>query len=216
MTCYLKLPVSFPSLQRVLAPMKLLVTLTKKVLSLQLFSCSFLQRPGGDQQTFRANIPTRALLYLIVLVSCSVQSEGAKKQGLLPYAMKEHTTAAMKEEVTKVSSVNSEGKQARNGSSQWARKRAGAQPGSDIGPQITKAPRSWCLLFHVQQIIFLSERHKICSSCARQSQKSQTFSCYQQSPVGSNSPDQPLPTPFDHWSRSLSSVQLSTLTSGLG
>lgn len=72
-------------------------------------------------------IPTRALLYLIVLVSWFVQSEGAKKQGLLPYAMKEHPTAGMKEEVTKVT-VNSEGKQARDDISQWARKRAGAQP----------------------------------------------------------------------------------------
>lgn len=41
--------------------------------------------------------------------------------------MKEHTTAGMKEEVTKVT-ANSERKQARNGTSQWVMERADTQP----------------------------------------------------------------------------------------
>lgn len=72
MTGYLKLPVSFPNLQRVLAPMKLLVTLF-------FHSSSFLVPFYKDQEAIsnhsEPTIPTRVLLYLIVLASCFVHSQ---------------------------------------------------------------------------------------------------------------------------------------------
>lgn len=98
------------------------------ILSLQLFSCSILQRPGGDQQSFRAYHShwSSALFDCFCQMLCA-QPEGAKQQGLLPCAGKEHTAASMKEEVTKVTE-SSERNEVGNSSSQWVMESIGDQP----------------------------------------------------------------------------------------
>lgn len=98
------------------------------ILSLQLFSCSILQRPGGDQQSFGAYRShwSSALFDCFCQLLCA-QPEGEKQQGLLPYARKERTTSGMKEEVTKVTE-GSERKQVGNGSSRWVMESVVDQP----------------------------------------------------------------------------------------
>lgn len=98
------------------------------ILSFQLFSYSILQRPRGDQQSFRAyHSHWSSALFDCFCQLLGVQSQGAKQQGLLPYVRKQHTTAGMKEEVTKVTG-SSVRKQVGNGSSQWVMQGVGDQP----------------------------------------------------------------------------------------
>lgn len=123
--CYLKLPVSFPNLQRVLAPMELLVTPF-------FHSSSFLVPFYKYQEVISNHSRVYHSHWSSTLFNCfchtlCMQSEGAKQQGLLPYARKECTTAGMKEEVTKVTG-SSERKQVGNGSSRWVMERVGDQP----------------------------------------------------------------------------------------
>lgn len=57
--------------------------------------------------------------------------------------------------------------------------------GSDTGPQITKARRSWCLLFHVHQIISYLKDTRLTVHGLFNPKKGQTSGCYQHGPVGS-------------------------------
>lgn len=150
MTGYLKLPVSFPNLQRVLTPMKLLVTLF-------FHSNSFLVPFYKDQEVIsnhpEPTIPTRVLLYLIVLAGCFVHSQ-KEQRSKDSYHMPWRNTQllAWRKRWQKLLQTLKGSKQGMAPPSGRWRGQV-LSPGSDTCPQITKAHRSWCLLFHVHQII---------------------------------------------------------------
>lgn len=176
--------------------MKLLVTLF-------FHSSSFLVLFYKDQEVIsnhsEPTIPTRVLLYLIVLASCFVRSQ-REQRSKNSYHMPWRNTQllAWRKRWPKLLWTLKGSKQGIAAPSGWGRGQI-LSPGSNSCPQITKACRSWCLLFHVHQIISYLKDSRFAVHALVKPQESQIFSCHQQGPVDSNSPDQPHPTPFDHW-----------------
>lgn len=140
MTGYLKLPVSFPSLQRLLAPMKLLVTLTKKVLSLQLlFHFTKTRRWSAIIQSLPFPLELCFIWLFLSAGLCSQKEQRSKDSYHMPW--KNTQLLAWRKRWQKVLWT---GKGSKQGMAALSGRGSGQvlSPGSDICPQIIKARRS--------------------------------------------------------------------------